>query len=140
MWVFLYPSKEGDYLLFLQKNGRAFVRKISLGEERTEALKGIGSCCSGGGKEVVPKAGFEPAHPGGRQTLNLVRLPFRHFGTWCVRLSSFIEKRSRLGTFHVMGNRLGGSRRGLLIIDVLFLDRSCCVNGVTPQGPAASGS
>ena len=30
---------------------------------------------------VVPKAGFEPAHPGGRQTLNLVRLPFRHFGT-----------------------------------------------------------
>ena len=30
---------------------------------------------------MVPKAGFEPAHPGGRQTLNLVRLPFRHFGT-----------------------------------------------------------
>ena len=30
---------------------------------------------------LVPKAGFEPAHPGGRQTLNLVRLPFRHFGT-----------------------------------------------------------
>ena len=29
----------------------------------------------------MPKAGFEPAHPGGRQTLNLVRLPFRHFGT-----------------------------------------------------------
>ena len=32
-------------------------------------------------KILVPKAGFEPAHPGGRQTLNLVRLPFRHFGT-----------------------------------------------------------
>ena len=32
-------------------------------------------------RKVVPKAGFEPAHPGGRQTLNLVRLPFRHFGT-----------------------------------------------------------
>ena len=30
---------------------------------------------------MVPKAGFEPAHPEGRQTLNLVRLPFRHFGT-----------------------------------------------------------
>ena len=43
---------------------------------------------------MVPKAGFEPAHPGGRQTLNLVRLPFRHFGTW-KRLSSFNEKRSR---------------------------------------------
>ena len=32
-------------------------------------------------ENMVPKAGFEPAHPGGRQTLNLVRLPFRHFGT-----------------------------------------------------------
>ena len=32
-------------------------------------------------EKMVPKAGFEPAHPGGRQTLNLVRLPFRHFGT-----------------------------------------------------------
>ncbi len=35
--------------------------------------------------KMVPKAGVEPAHPGGRQNLNLVRLPFRHFGT-CQRL------------------------------------------------------
>ncbi len=28
-----------------------------------------------GEMKMVPKAGFEPAHPGGRQTLNLVRLP-----------------------------------------------------------------
>ena len=30
---------------------------------------------------MVPKGGFEPPRPEGRQTLNLVRLPFRHFGT-----------------------------------------------------------
>ena len=44
---------------------------------------------------LVPKAGFEPAHPGGRQTLNLVRLPFRHFGT-LKKIIVFYGKRVKL--------------------------------------------
>ena len=32
-------------------------------------------------KDLVPKAGVEPACPKGRRALNAVRLPFRHFGT-----------------------------------------------------------
>ncbi len=51
-------------------------------------------------EKVVPKAGVEPAHPGGRQNLNLVRLPFRHFGL-SKRLSSFIEIRSRFYSVHI---------------------------------------
>ena len=33
---------------------------------------------------VVPKEGFEPTHPCGHYALNVARLPFRHFGTFCI--------------------------------------------------------
>ncbi len=59
-----YNCSDIHPLIITDKGGFVFLSK---------SLKGC--------KVLVPKAGFEPAHPGGRQTLNLVRLPFRHFGT-----------------------------------------------------------
>ena len=46
-------------------------------------------------KNVVPKAGFEPAHPGGRQTLNRLQFIARWCSLWySVALITGFEGRS----------------------------------------------